>query len=95
MGKKPEGTRATKAFFGVKTCASAGCHLDGTKPAWLDEKVAVCECDEAKKWKAEDRHGYAYEALTSDRGKRMGQAAGLRRRSQDVEVLPHLPRGVD
>ncbi|MBY0231894.1 MAG: cytochrome c family protein [Gemmataceae bacterium] len=67
-GKKPN---SPKAYYAVESCAGC-CHGDG-KPLPFTKGKALCRCDESTRWKQEDRHGYAFKALTEPRGTAMGE----------------------
>ena len=53
-----------KLYFGSKACASAGCHEKGQ----IADPPLLCRGDELDRFKANDRHADAYNALTGKLG---------------------------
>jgi hypothetical protein len=54
-------------YFGVKACATAGCHEKGQTA----DPPLLCRCDEMDRWKEKDKHADAFAALTGELGQSM------------------------
>lgn len=81
---KQQAQKPTKLYYGLSACKR--CHNEA-KP-FVDEKLPpVCRCTEMPIWTAKDKHAIAWQALTTDRAKRMGQLLKIADVKQDKQCV--------
>lgn len=82
QGRAPTGgdppTKATRTFLTPASCAP--CHNQGAgpHPRFLGEPKGprLVQLNEFEKWRVQDKHSHAYDALTGPRGQQMGKMLG-------------------
>jgi Cytochrome c554 and c-prime len=69
---EPAQDRKPMKYFGSETCS--GCHKpDPAKPARFKNSKFFIKLDESVTWEQDDKHSDAYDNLTTERGRRMGE----------------------